>query len=183
MNTHGSEVAAVAAAIATAHATQGAPAGTHQYLTFAVGVESYAAQIDSIREILEVPAMTVVPLMPAFVRGVINLRGAVVPVIDLAARLDQGATEIGRRSCVVVVEVIVDGQAPLVLGVLVDAVHEVLDIAGTDIEPTPALGTRIDARFIRGMAKVAKRLIVVLDLGRVLAQDELANMVASHAAA
>ncbi len=180
MNTNETEVAAVAAGAA--------PAGTlvpstHQFLTFAIGNESYAAQIDSIREILEVPSLTVVPLMPGFVRGVINLRGAVVPVIDLAARLDQGATEIGRRSCVVVVEVTVESHAPLVLGVLVDAVHEVLDIAGSDIEPTPAIGTRIDPRFIRGMAKVAKRLIVVLDLGRVLAQDELAQMVATHATA
>lgn len=167
----------------TAVASAGVSAAPHQYLTFAVGSESHAARIDAIREILEVPSLTVVPLMPAFVRGVINLRGAVVPVIDLAARIERGATEIGRRSCVVVVEVGGEHGAPLVLGVLVDAVHEVLDIAGSDIEPAPALGTRIDARFIRGMAKVAKRLIVVLDLGRVLAQDELAQMVAAHAPA
>ncbi len=154
-----------------------------QVLTFALGDEVFALDIRNVREIVQVGGMTAVPLMPAFVRGVMNLRGAVVPVIDLASRMDQGTTTVGRRSCVVVVEVTVEHAAPLVLGVLVDAVHEVLDIAAADIEPAPALGTRIDPRFIRGMAKLAKRLIVVLDLGRVLAQDEMVQMVAAHGAA
>jgi purine-binding chemotaxis protein CheW len=177
------ETEALAKANALASAGQ-----TQQYLTFALGNESYAAAINAIREILEVPTVTSVPLVPSFVRGVINLRGAVVPVIDLSSRFELGPTELARRSCVVVVEVTAreDSKDPdsdsegQVLGVLVDAVHEVLEIASADIEPAPALGTRIHPDFIRGMAKVSGRLLVVLNLGRVLAQQELAKLVAGH---
>jgi len=162
-----------------------------QYLTFALGKESYAAAIDAIREILEVPTLTSVPLVPPFVRGVINLRGAVVPVIDLSTRFELGRTELARRTCVVVVEVTAndggedskevhnDGERQ-VLGVLVDAVHEVLEIPTAEIEPAPTLGTSIHPDFMRGMAKVNGRLLVVLNLGRILAQQELAKLVAGH---
>jgi len=179
MHTDPAELAAVAAAT-----DSGTPPGVasdqRQFLTFAVGAETYAAGIDAIREIIEVPALTRVPMTPSFVRGVINLRGAVVPVVDLACRFDLGATELARRTCVVVVEVRGPDGATQVLGVLVDAVHEVIDIAAHEIAPTPALGTRIDPEFIRGMARTARGLQVVLDLGRVLAQQELARLVAQY---
>lgn len=177
---------------ALSHASAVAAAGqTLQYLTFAVGGESYAAAISAIREIIEVPALTAVPLVPSFVRGVINLRGAVVPIIDLATRFEGAQTELSRRTCVVVVEVpayesgkeVREGQANgegYVVGVLVGAVHEVLEIRASDIEPAPRLGTSIDPDFICGVAMVSGRLLVVLNLGRVLAQQELASLIEQH---
>jgi len=186
MNSSRAETQALAAA------QQRVDAAARQYLTFAVASESFAAGIQAIREILEVPPLTIVPRVPGFVRGVINLRGAVVPVIDLAARFELGVTELARRTCVVVVEAAgaaeagEDGRAGAarqVLGVLVDAVHEVQDIGEHDIEPTPSLGTRIDPEFLSGMARVGGRLLGVLDLGRVLQQQELARLVARHLAA
>ncbi len=175
-------------AVGLAEVRVGAPA--QQYLTFALGNESYAAPIQVIREILEVPSLTVVPMVPAFVRGVINLRGAVVPVIDLASRFELGRTELARRTCVVVVEVAEPGAQGSVhvhadaerqvLGVLVDAVHEVQEIADADVEPTPSLGTRIHPDFLSGMAKVNGQLVGVLDMGRVLAQQDLARLVSGH---
>jgi len=153
-------------------------AGHSQYLTFALGADSCAAAIGSIREILEVPSLTRVPLVPGFVLGVINLRGAVVPVIDLAARLGLGGTSIGRRTCVAVVECGAERGAQT-LGVIIDSVHAILEIADADIGPAPGLGTRIDPAFLRGVARLPGGLQVVLDLGRVLAQDELAQLVAA----
>jgi purine-binding chemotaxis protein CheW len=173
----------------------GGPAAglTHQYLTFALGSDSYATAIHSIREILEVPPLTVVPMVPDFVRGVINLRGAVVPVIDLAARFDLGTTRLARRTCVVVVEIgaaqagaqaanLHGADERQVLGILVDAVHEVQEIMASSVEPTPGLGTRIHPEFLSGMAKVNGQLVGVLNLPRVLAQQELSGLVAEHVA-
>jgi len=154
-----------------------------QYLTFALGPENYAAPIEAIREIIEVPGLTAVPMMPAFLRGVINLRGAVVPVIDLASRFEFGETQIARRTCVVVIEVgRGQSEAAQILGVLVDAVHEVIEIRSDSVEPAPALGTRIHPDFISAMAKVGRRLMVVLNLDRVLAQDELVRLISAQGA-
>jgi len=175
MMSNETELLAVAGANERAHA--------QQYLTFALGGDSYAAGISAIREILEVPSLTRVPLVPAFVRGVINLRGSVVPVIDLAVRLGLQSTAIDRRTCVAVVEDRAAGSPGQTLGVVIDSVQEILEIAEHEIEPAPALGTRIDPAFMRGVAKVNGRLQVVLDFGRVLAQDELAQIVTAHAAA
>jgi purine-binding chemotaxis protein CheW len=169
---------------AVAQTAAAAASQNAQFLTFVVGRESFAAAISAIREIIEVPSLTAMPLVPDFVRGVINLRGAVVPVLDLATRLELGRTEMARRTCIVVVEVA--GQesngapATQVLGLLVDAVNEVLEIAAVQIEPAPALGNRIPAEFIRGVAKVNKRLLVVLELARVLAPQELAELIGAR---
>jgi len=114
------------------------------------------------------------------VRGVINLRGAVVPVIDLAERFGLGRTEIGRRSCVVVME-FGEGRLRQLMGVLVDAVHEVVDVTPADVEPVPELGTRIRPEHLEGMAKVGGRLITLLDLERVLSVDDLARQVSARA--
>lgn len=164
--------------------SEGAPLGAaQQYLCLAVGKETYAIGIDMVREILEVGRMTPLPLTPDFVRGVMNLRGAVVPVIDLKARFGAQQAVIGRRSSVVIVEARHQQQdEPLVVGVLVDGVSEVLEIADQDIEPVPALGTRIPKEFLKGMAKAKGVLLSILDTDSILERESLAMLIASHAA-
>ena len=150
------------------------PAG--QYLTFMLGGEVYAIGILAIKEILEQGQMTRVPMMPEFIRGVINLRGAVVPVIDLGVRFGAGVTAMGRRTCIVILEVQDhDGEGESrVVGILVDAVNEVMDIAAGDVEPAPAFGAKIRTDFIAGMGKVDDKFVVILDPARVLSGDEMA---------
>jgi purine-binding chemotaxis protein CheW len=156
---------------------------TKQYLCLAVGQETYAIGIDMVREILEVGRMTPLPLTPPFVRGVMNLRGAVVPVIDLKARFGAEPAVIGRRSSVVIVETDhTDQDGPLVVGVLVDGVSEVLEIASHDIEPVPALGTRIPREFLQGMAKAKGVIRSSLDADRTLERDAMASLIAGHLA-
>jgi purine-binding chemotaxis protein CheW len=146
-----------------------------QYLTFALGSEMFAVGTLSVKEIIEYGQMTVVPMMPGFIRGVINLRGAVVPVIDLAARFGRSETVITRRTCIVIVEVPnEDGQQDI--GVVVDAVSAVLEIAPADIEPVPAFGAKIRSDFIAGMGKVAGRFVILLEVGKVLSIDEIAAL-------
>jgi purine-binding chemotaxis protein CheW len=152
-----------------------------QYLTFALGEAMYAVDIRGIREIIEFGGLTDVPMMPPFVRGVISLRGAVVPVVDLNVRFGRAPTVPGRRTCIVIVEVACnDGLREL--GMVVDAVSEVLEIGDAAIEPAPAFGARIRTDFIRGMALIDTDLIIVLDAGRVLGTDEM-DRVASLASA
>ncbi len=168
-------------------------------LRMAVGGQDLAVPIEDVREILEVGRLTALPRTPDFVRGVMNLRGAVVPVIDLAARVGQPAIVIGRRSCVVVVKAeppaMPDDEtgapddahdapgghcAALVVGLLVDAVFEVFDAPASAIEPVPALGTQIAPAFLRGMTRNRGDVIGVLALDRVLAQQELSALIAQH---
>lgn len=163
-------------------------------LRMAVGDDAVAVSIDDVREILEVGRLTALPRTPDFVRGVMNLRGAVVPVIDLVARLGHPPTQIGRRSCVVVVESAADSDGggdadaggserhaeTLVVGLLVDAVYEVFDAPPGEFEPVPPLGTRIDPSYLRGMSRVRGEVIGVLALERVLAQHELGALIAGH---
>ncbi|WP_434702678.1 purine-binding chemotaxis protein CheW [Pseudomonas sp. Z1-12] len=146
-----------------------------QYLTFTLGGEPFAVGTLSVKEIIEYGQLTAVPMMPPSIRGVINLRGAVVPVIDLGARFGGRLTQVGRRTCIVILEVDhTEGQQ--VIGVLVDAVNEVLEIAPADIEPPPAFGAHIRTDFILGMGKVGGRFVILLDIGRVLSVDELAAL-------
>lgn len=151
------------------------PVEQPQYLTFRLGAETFALEILHIKEIIEYGGLTEVPLMPRFLRGVINLRGSVVPVIDLAVRFGRPATAIGRRSCVVIVEVEFGG-AWHDLGVIVDAVDEVLEIPPQDIEPAPAFGANLRAEFIRGMGKLGERFVIVLALEHALSIDEMAEL-------
>jgi purine-binding chemotaxis protein CheW len=148
-----------------------------QYLTFLLAGEVFAIGILAIREIIEYGQLTPVPMMPAFVRGVINLRGAVVPVIDLQARFGRGRTEPKQRTCVVIVEVAGEEGAQQ-FGVLVDAVNEVLEIPAADIEPTPSFGARIRSEFISGMGKVDGRFVILLNVASVLALEEMAELAA-----
>lgn len=149
-----------------------ADADPGQVLTFVLGGELFAIAILAIKEIIEYRAPTEVPAMPPAVLGVINLRGAVVPVMDLQARLGRSRSAIGRRSCIVIVE-IADGDGSQVVGVVVDAVSEVLEIPASEIEPPPSFGSRVPADFILGMGKVRGRFVILLDVARVLAVDDL----------
>lgn len=144
-----------------------------QYLTFSLDEEMFAVGILAVREIIEYGSVTSVPMMPRFVRGVINLRGSVVPVIDLAARFGRDPCAITRRSCIVIVELVV-GDEEQELGVVVDSVSEVLEIATADIEPPPAFGARVRNDFISGMGKVGGRFVVVLNMNTVLDVEEIA---------
>lgn len=143
-----------------------------QYLTFTLGHELFALGILCVREIIEYGRLTPVPMMPPSILGVINLRGAVVPVLDLRVRFGDSATAIGQRTCIVILEVSQD-DATRVIGVVVDAVNAVLDIPEQDIEPAPGFGARIRTDFIQGMGKVDDRLVVLLDVGRVLSVEDL----------
>jgi purine-binding chemotaxis protein CheW len=160
-------------------AEQGAAEG-RQHLTFMLGKETFGIPISRIREILQFEALTEVPLTPQFVRGVLNMRGAVVPVIDLSVRLGRSLTEVGRRTCVVIVEVPTSG-APAVLGVLVDQVNEVLEIAPADVSPTPSFGSTMRADFVHGVARVGARFVMVLDVAHVLSVEELASLAEQRA--
>lgn len=184
---------APALAAATGGAGPQAPKVTLQFLRVALGEQMLAVRIDAVREILELAPLTPLPLTPAFVRGVMNLRGAVVPVIDLGERVGLPATALGRRTCVVIVDLHAEVQEPgedegttviatvsQTLGVLVDAVHEVFDTAPDDLEPVPRLGTRIEPRWIRSMVRVRGEATPELDLDQVLHHRALADLIASH---
>ena len=149
-----------------------AATATQQYLTFALGGEMFAIAILNVKEIIEYGSLTEIPMMPAFIRGVINLRGAVVPVIDLSSRFGGKATEVARRTCIVIVELI-DDEGRHDIGVMVDAVSEVIDIAASDIEAAPAFGARIRTDFIAGMGKVNGRFVIILAIDRVLSVEEM----------
>ena len=149
----------------------------HQYLTFAVGAESFGMGIAAIKEIVEYRKPTDVPMMPAFMRGVINLRGRVVPVIDLSVRFGRAPIEVARRTCIVILEVKQDGEAHDI-GVLVDAVNAVIEIADADIEPAPSFGANLRSDFISGMGKVGEKFVILLDIDRVLSVEELVALTA-----
>ncbi|ROM39315.1 chemotaxis protein CheW [Pseudomonas poae] len=150
-----------------------------QYLTFILGGEMFAIGILGIKEIIEYGSLTVVPMMPAFVRGVINLRGAVVPVVDLSARFGRANSPITRRSCVIIIEASTEDGQPQDIGLLVDTVSAVQEIPASQIEPPPSFGARIRADFIGGMAKVEGKFVIVLEVGKVLSIDEMSSLAES----
>ena len=152
-----------------------------QYLTFSVGGEMYGIGILAIKEIIQYGGVSGVPMMPEYIRGVINLRGSVVPVVDLAARFHGKLAEAGKRSCIVIVEAHGDDDVQDV-GVVVDSVSAVLEIADRDIEPAPAFGTQIQTRFIRGMGKVNGHFVILLDVEHVLGTEGLACLAAASEA-
>lgn len=151
-----------------------------QYLTFCLGNETFAMDIRTVREIIQHAALTAVPLMPEFVRGVINLRGAVVPVIDLQARFGRPRANVGKKTCIVIFDATRDGEKSE-LGLMVDAVSEVIDIAPTDIEPPPQFGTSIQRDYIRGLGKLDGEFVVILETDRALSIDDMA-LIVEHAA-
>ncbi|MBK1713515.1 chemotaxis protein CheW [Rubrivivax gelatinosus] len=156
----------------TADAAGHAPA---QFLTFWLGEEVFGMDIRSVREIIQCGPMTALPLMPGFVRGVINLRGAVVPVIDLNARFGRAPAAIGKKSCIVIFDTVKSGERTE-LGLLVDSVSEVIKIAADQIEPAPDFGGAVRRDFIRGMGKVGPRFIILIEPDRALDVHEMAGL-------
>lgn len=154
-------------------ASQAAP--PKQFLAFELGGEAFAMEIRSIKEIIEFGRLTEVPLLPGFIRGVINLRGAVVPVIDLSVRFGRAPTDIRKRTCIVILEVD-QGEHDVTLGIIVDQVQAVLDISAADIEPAPAFGSTLRSEFLAGVGKVDGGFVILLDVKHVLSIDELAHL-------
>lgn len=149
---------------------------TAQYLTFLLADGVFAMDIATVREIIQHGQLTTVPLMPTFVRGVMNLRGAVVPVIDLQARLGKAATTVGKKTCVIIFDAQRDNER-VELGLMVDAVSEVIEIPASEIEPPPQFGSAIKRDFIKGMGKVGGKFVIILDPERALDVDEMADLV------
>ena len=148
-------------------------AGSTQYLTYKLADEVFALDIGKVREVLDFAEITRVPRMPEFMRGVINLRGSVVPVVDLRVRFGMPLTEKTVDTCVIITEVTLDG-AITVLGALADSVQEVLDLDPDHIEPPPRIGSRLHTEFITGMGKHGERFIIILDIDKIFSGDELA---------
>jgi purine-binding chemotaxis protein CheW len=145
---------------------------TRRYLTFRLGDEEYAVGILQVREILEYGTVTRVPTTPPFIRGVVNVRGSVVPVIDLAVKFGMTPNPVTRRSCILLIEVDIAGE-PTVMGVVADSVSQVVDLLADDIEPPPAFGTRVHVDYLLGVAKLGDRFALLLDIDRILSTDEL----------
>jgi len=153
--------------------TQKAIAGGTQYLTFLLGEEELAVDLLRVREIIQYDVVTHVPRMPAWIRGVINLRGSVVPVIDLAVKFGMPPVVTSKATCIVIVETLLAERAAT-MGVVADAVNQVVDLGPGDVEPPPAFGTAIRADYLVGLAKTGgSRFALVLDVQRVLSIDEL----------
>jgi purine-binding chemotaxis protein CheW len=153
-----------------------------QYLTFTLAGEEYAIGIRRVKEIIEYETVTKVPKVPEWIHGVINLRGNVVAVVDLAKRFGLLPTPITKTTCIVIVEVQLDSEQT-VMGVMADAVSEVIDLLPDDIEESPAFGTRIRLEFLLGMAKQGKKFALILDIDRVLSSNELLTVAELQGAA
>jgi len=148
-----------------------------QYLTFMLGGEMFSLSILCIKEIIWYANLTEVPMMPACIRGVINLRGAVVPVLDLSNRFGKPSTPVIKSTCIVIVEVptATEGETQN-MGVVVDSVQAVLEIPTSEIEPAPTFGSKIRSEFIEGIAKVNGKFVILLNVNRVLSNEEIGQM-------
>jgi purine-binding chemotaxis protein CheW len=143
-----------------------------QYLTFQLEEEIFALGIDQVREVLEFDRVTKVPQTPDMMRGVINLRGSVVPVIDLKLKFGMGETGKTINTCIIIVELELDGENTLI-GALADSVQEVIDLEDNQIEPPPKIGTRLNTELIRGMGKRNEEFVIILEIEKVFTLDEL----------
>lgn len=152
----------------------------NQYLTFLLDEEVFALEISKVREVLDFSNVTKVPQTPEFMRGVINLRGSVVPVVDMRSKFAMDRVETTVNSCIIITEVMMEKEAS-VLGALVDSVQEVLDLEPNQIEPAPRIG-KLNAGFIHGMGKHGDEFIIILDIDRVFSTDEI-NLLQSDSAA
>jgi len=149
-----------------------------QLLIFLLDQEIYATDINQIQEVLEYRKITIVPKTPDFMLGVINLRGQVVPVVDLRQQFDMNIADISVDTCIVIVEVLVDGEKTA-MGILADAVKEVIELDATQINPPPRIGSHIDTRFISGMGKLNDEFIVILNLPRVFSKEQIETLIDS----
>lgn len=147
-----------------------------KYLTFVLGRESYGIAVLKIREIIRPVEITQVPQMPFYVKGVINLRGKVIPIIDLRTKFGLESTANTERTCIVVVQVNTGTNKLAMMGLIVDAVEEVVNIPASDIEPTPDFGTTLDTAYIFGMAKARGQVKTLLDIDRVLTSETVFNL-------
>jgi purine-binding chemotaxis protein CheW len=152
---------------------------TRQYLTFQLGDEVFALDVSRVREILEFTRITQVPKTPDYMKGVINLRGNVVPVVDMRLKLGLAETVKTVDTCIVVVEVLSEGEN-IVMGALVDSVQEVIEIEHDQIEPAPKIGIQLNTDFVAGMGKKDDRFVIILNMDKVLSSDELANVQAAE---
>jgi len=146
-----------------------------QYLTFKLRDEVFAFDISKVREVLDFTTITKVPRTPEFMRGVINLRGSVVPVLDLRLKFGMEKTEKTVNTCIIITEVMIDGET-IVLGALADSVQEVLDLPSDHIEPAPRIGTKLKTDFIKGMGKQNDRFVIILDIDKIFSTGELAQV-------
>src|SRR5271154_639966 len=156
------------------------PLGRVQYLTFFTAGEEYAISIVKIREIIEYEVVTTVPNTPAWIRGVTNLRGRVVPVVDLAVKFGLAASRITKFSCIIITEVMFQGEK-LTMGVLADSVSQVIDLSADEIEKTPPFGTRVRTEYLLGMGALGKKFCLILDIDKVLSADEVLAVTESTA--
>jgi purine-binding chemotaxis protein CheW len=145
---------------------------TTQFLTFRLEEEIFSIDISKVREVLDFTSITKVPRTPEFMRGVINLRGSVVPVVDMRLKFGMSKTERTVNTCIIIVEISVDGDTT-VLGALADSVQEVIELEPQQIEPAPRIGTRLRTEFIRGMGKRDEQLLIILDIDKIFSVDEL----------
>src|SRR5664279_4199092 len=145
---------------------------TRQYLTFKLGNEIFATDVAKVREVLDLTTITAIPRTPDFMSGVINLRGSVVPVVNLRLCFEMSQTESTRNTCIVVVEVLLDNESTII-GALADSVEEVIDLEPDQIQPAPRIGTQIRTDFIKGMGKRDTQFIMILDIDRVFSAEEL----------
>jgi purine-binding chemotaxis protein CheW len=143
-----------------------------QYLSFNLEGEEFALEISRVREVLELTKITRVPRTPSFMKGVINLRGAVVPVVDLKEKFGMGSTEKSVLTRIIICEIAIE-ESMTVIGALADSVHEVMDIEAKDIEPAPKIGTRLDTDFLKGMGKRDNDFILILDIDEIFTADEI----------
>jgi len=143
-----------------------------QYLTFMLGEELFSLEIARVREVLDYSIITRVPRMPGYMEGVINLRGGVVPVVNLRTKFGMTEGDVTVNTCIIIIEATVNGEQ-LLLGLLADAVQEVLDLDRESIKPAPRIGTRLDTGFIKGMGRRNDRFIIILDIDRLFSADEL----------
>ncbi len=146
---------------------------TNQYLTFKLEDEVFALDISKVREVLDFTVVAKVPQTPAFMLGVINLRGSVVPVVDMRLKFGMSQTETTVNTCIIIVEIEIDGEIT-VLGALADSVQEVMDLDPDQIEPPPRIGTRLNTKFIKGMGKRDNQFVIILEIDKVFSADELA---------
>jgi purine-binding chemotaxis protein CheW len=145
-----------------------------QYLGFFSGEEEYAISILRVKEILQYETITRVPGTPPSIRGVINMRGNVVPVVDLAVKLGLPESQVTKRTCIVIVEVDLEGE-PTVMGVMADSVSQVIDLRPEDIQPPPSFGTRVHIDYLVGMGSLGRKLILLLDIDKLLSTSEIAT--------
>lgn len=145
---------------------------TMTYLTFTLDDELFAVEVSKVREVLDFTAITKIPKTPDYMRGVINLRGSVVPVIDLRLKFGMSKTETKVNTCIIVLEIDMDGET-VILGALADSVQEVFDLEPDQIEPAPKFGTKFREEFLKGMGKKDEKFIIILDIDKVFTNEEL----------